>query len=99
MGVSINIHDASGVNVWEEQFPELINALGLPTDSKVVPFNLVNATVTYAVEDIVLGTLLNKQLVDLMWIDWQQVGCCRRPRGHSLRSLPSLLPPHANLHS
>ena len=36
-------------------FPTLVKALGLPPTSTVVPFNLVNATVAYAVEDIVLG--------------------------------------------
>jgi hypothetical protein len=34
--------------------------------------NLVNATVAYAVEDIVIGDLIYNQSVDFMWIDWQQ---------------------------
>ena len=36
--------------------------------------NLVNASVTYAVEDIVLGDLLNDKNVAFWWIDWQQGG-------------------------
>ena len=82
LGITINIHDASGVNNWEEQFPALITALGLPANSTRVPFNLINASVTYAVEDIVLGALINKQVVDFMWIDWQQGGDAGGMTGH-----------------
>jgi hypothetical protein len=39
-----------------------------------VPFNIVNATVAYAVEDIVLGDLIYNKNVDFWWIDWQQGG-------------------------
>ena len=74
LGITVNIHDASGVNSWEEKFPQLITALNLPANTTVVPFNLINGTVTYAVEDIVLGSLLNENHVDFMWIDWQQGG-------------------------
>ncbi len=74
LGITVNIHDASGVNSWEAKFPELVQALGLPNTTTKVPFNLVNATVAYAVEDIVIGDLINDKLVDFMWIDWQQGG-------------------------
>jgi len=72
--ITLNLHDASGVNNWDAMFPELIQYLGLPADSKTVPFNIVNATVAYAVEDIVLGDLLYNKHVDFWWIDWQQGG-------------------------
>lgn len=71
--VTLNIHDASGVNSWEAMFPALVDYLGLPKNSTVVPFNILNATVAYAVEDIVLGDLLKKN-VSFWWIDWQQGG-------------------------
>ena len=74
LGITVNIHDASGVNIWEDMFPQLIAALGLPEGTTKVPFNLLNSTVAYAVEDIVLGDLLYKKFVDFMWIDWQQGG-------------------------
>jgi alpha-glucosidase len=74
MGITINIHDASGVNSWEAMFPALVDALGLPANTTKVPFNLVNASVAYAVEDLVLGDLVNNKFVDFMWIDWQQGG-------------------------
>jgi hypothetical protein len=35
---------------------------------------LLNATVAYAVEDIVLGDLLYNKSIDFWWIDWQQGG-------------------------
>mmetsp|Transcript_38622 Transcript_38622/g.76005 ORF Transcript_38622/g.76005 Transcript_38622/m.76005 type:complete len:1047 (+) Transcript_38622:22-3162(+) len=72
--VTLNIHDASGVNDWDAMFPALRDYLGLPADSKKVPFNIANATVAYGVEDIVLGDLLYKKHVDFWWIDWQQGG-------------------------
>ena len=74
LGITVNIHDASGVNSWEGKFDALVAALGLPAGTTKVPFNLLNATVAYAVEDIVVGDLVNNQLVDFMWIDWQQGG-------------------------
>jgi hypothetical protein len=47
---TLNLHDASGVNDWDAMFPDLIKYLGMPTDSKTVKMNLVNATVAYGVE-------------------------------------------------
>lgn len=74
LAITMNIHDASGVNNWDAMFPSLVQYLGMPNTSTVVPFNLVNATVAYAVEDIVLGDLLYNKHVDFWWIDWQQGG-------------------------
>jgi hypothetical protein len=74
LGITLNVHDASGINVWEDKFPQLVQALGLPAGTTKVPMNLVNATVAYAVEDIVIGDLINDKKVDFMWIDWQQGG-------------------------
>ena len=51
--VSLNTHDAQGVNSWDAMFPAIRDYLGLPADATIVPFNLVNATVAYAVSDIV----------------------------------------------
>ena len=65
--VTLNLHDASGVNNWDAMFPALINYLGLPANSTKVPFNLLNATVAYAVEDIVLGDLINDKGVAFWW--------------------------------
>jgi hypothetical protein len=72
--VTLNLHDASGVNNWDAMFPALAAYLGYPQGATVVPFNIVNATVAYAVEDIVLGDLLYNKSVSFWWIDWQQGG-------------------------
>ena len=77
--VTLNLHDASGVNNWDAMFQELVEftgkggAVNKITD-KTVPMNLVNASVTYAVEDIVLGDLIKNKHVSFWWIDWQQGG-------------------------
>jgi len=47
----------------EAMFPQLVQYLGLPNTSTVVPFNILNATVAYAVEDIVLGDLMRNKNV------------------------------------
>jgi len=70
LAITLNIHDASGVNNWEALFPTLQSYLGLPANATKVPFNLVNATVAYAVEDIVLGDLVYNKSIDFWWIDW-----------------------------
>ncbi len=50
LAITVNVHDASGINYWEGQFPALVAALGLPSNTTVVPMNLVNASVAYAGE-------------------------------------------------
>ena len=46
LGITVNIHDASGINSWEAKFPELVAALGLdPATTTKVPFNIINSTV------------------------------------------------------
>ena len=51
--VSLNTHDAQGVNPWDAMFPAICDYLGLPPNTTTIPLNLVNATVAYAVSDIV----------------------------------------------
>ena len=69
----------AGVNSWDGMFDKLTaftgtgGAVNKITD-KTVPMNLVNASVSYAVEDIVLGDLLDNKHVAFWWIDWQQGG-------------------------
>lgn len=74
LAITLNIHDASGVNSWEALFPNLVQYLGLPNSTTKVPFNLQNATVAYGVEDIVMGDLFYNKSIDFAWIDWQQGG-------------------------
>jgi alpha-glucosidase (family GH31 glycosyl hydrolase) len=67
---SANLHDAAGVNTWEEQHPAMAKTLGLdPT--KNIPLSFVNRSYAYALEDVVLGALEDMGM-DFWWIDWQQ---------------------------
>jgi hypothetical protein len=73
-------------------FPALVEYLGLPSNATKVPFNIVNATVAYAVEDIVLGDLLYNKSVDFWWIGGCQLSSKTRVCFTSLclRFLPYL---------
>jgi alpha-glucosidase len=73
LGVTVNVHDNSGINSFEKQFQPLAQVLGLPPNQTNAAFNLRNETWAYAVEDLVLGDIL-QQGVDFFWIDWQQGG-------------------------
>jgi hypothetical protein len=73
LGITVNVHDNSGINSFEKQFQPLAQALGLPPSQTNAAFNLLNDTWAYAVEDIVLNDIL-RQGVDFFWIDWQQGG-------------------------
>ena len=42
-----------GVNSYDSKFPAIRDYLGLPANTTTIPLNLVNATVAYAVSDIV----------------------------------------------
>ena len=53
--------------------------------------NLVNKTVTYAVEDIVLGDLIKNKHISFWWIDWQQGGSAGMP---PLSLAPRTCTPH-----
>ena len=71
VATTLNLHDASGVNNWDDKFSALASYLGLPPTATKVPFNIVNATVAYAVEDIVLGALMygeDSPSIDFWWI-------------------------------
>jgi hypothetical protein len=53
-----NLHDADGVGNFEVQFAAMATALGMnPNTTTNIPFNLVNSTHAYALEDIVLQPL------------------------------------------
>jgi hypothetical protein len=54
-------------------FKPLLKSVGGDQAAKKVAMNLVNASVAYAVEDIVLGDLIQNKHVSFWWIDWQQV--------------------------
>mmetsp|Transcript_9635 Transcript_9635/g.21979 ORF Transcript_9635/g.21979 Transcript_9635/m.21979 type:complete len:813 (-) Transcript_9635:259-2697(-) len=70
--VSLNLHDADGVNSWEEEFPALCAALGLnDSATAAVPFDMSDLPSQLGLEDVVLQPL-ERLGVDFWWIDWQQ---------------------------
>jgi hypothetical protein len=98
LGITVNVHDASGVNSWEAMFPQLVAALGLPAGTTKVPMNLVNATVAYAVEDIVIGDLINDKKVDFMW-RVPRPSLTGRPRRRAPQPARSRARKHARAHA
>lgn len=70
LAVTLNLHDANGVNFWEDQYTEMRQAVGI-AQGETVPFSVVNETIAYALEDLVLEPI-ERNGVDFWWIDWQQ---------------------------
>lgn len=70
LAVTLNLHDADGVNPWEEQYSDMCSAIGC-SEGRRIYFSIVNSTISYALEDIVLKPLEDDG-VDFWWIDWQQ---------------------------
>jgi alpha-glucosidase (family GH31 glycosyl hydrolase) len=72
LAVSLNLHDAAGVNPWETEYENMCAAVGQDSaKGKQIPFSIVNSTILYALEDVVLKPL-EEDGVDFWWIDWQQ---------------------------
>lgn len=69
-----NLHDDDGVRPNEKMFVAMAESLGLnPKTCGTIPFSVVNASIAYALEDIVLKDA-EKLGMDFWWIDWQQGG-------------------------
>lgn len=72
--VTLNVHPADGVRVYEEMYRPMCEALGLDADSELpISFdvsdeNFMEAYFTY------LHHTREKEGVDFWWIDWQQGG-------------------------
>jgi alpha-glucosidase (family GH31 glycosyl hydrolase) len=70
--VTLNLHPASGVQIWEDQYPAMARAMGQdPAQQKYVPFDPTNKKFAQNYFDI-LHHPLEKQGVDFWWLDWQQ---------------------------
>jgi alpha-glucosidase (family GH31 glycosyl hydrolase) len=70
--VTLNLHPASGVQPWEDAYPEMARAMGIdPATQHYVPFDITNKKFATNYMDI-LHHPLEKQGVDFWWLDWQQ---------------------------
>jgi len=70
--VTLNLHPASGVQPWEDAYPQMARAMGIdPASQKYVPFNITDRKFATNYLNI-LHHPLEKQGVDFWWLDWQQ---------------------------
>jgi len=70
--VTLNMHPASGVQPWEDQYTAMAKAMGQdPAQKQYVPFDITNKKYAQNYMDI-LHHPLEKQGIDFWWLDWQQ---------------------------
>ncbi len=68
----LNLHPASGIQPWEQQYPAMAKAMGIdPASGQYVPFDIVNKRFATNFFDLVIHPL-ERQGVDFWWLDWQQ---------------------------
>jgi alpha-glucosidase (family GH31 glycosyl hydrolase) len=69
---TLNMHPASGVQPWEDRYPEMARAMGIdPATKKYVPFDITDKK--FAVNYMnILHHPLERQGIDFFWLDWQQ---------------------------
>ena len=68
---TLNLHPLSGVQPWEERYPEMARAMGIdPATQKYVPFDITNKKFALNYMNI-LHHPLERQGVDFWWLDWQ----------------------------
>jgi alpha-glucosidase len=69
---SLNLHPASGIQPWEDHYPEMAKAMGIdPATKQYVPFDITNKKWTTNYMNLILHPL-EKQGIDFWWLDWQQ---------------------------
>ena len=70
--VTLNLHPASGVQPWEEAYPQFARNMGIdPATDQYVPFDLTDRKFAQNYVDLLLHPL-EAQGVDFWWLDWQQ---------------------------
>ncbi|HVU46879.1 MAG TPA: TIM-barrel domain-containing protein, partial [Terracidiphilus sp.] len=69
---TLNLHPASGIQPWEQQYPAMAKAMGIdPATKKYVAFDPTNKHWAESYFDLVLHPL-EKQGINFWWLDWQQ---------------------------
>jgi alpha-glucosidase (family GH31 glycosyl hydrolase) len=69
---TLNLHPASGVQPWEDQYASMARAMGQnPDEKKYVPFDITNKKFAQNYIDL-LHHPLERQGIDFWWLDWQQ---------------------------
>jgi len=69
---TLNVHPASGIQPWEEKYPEMCAAMGQdPKSGLYVPYNATDFTFNQNWLKIVMQPM-EQEGVDFWWLDWQQ---------------------------
>ena len=69
---TLNMHPASGVQPFEEQYAEIARAMGIdPATNAYVPFDITNKKFAENYFTI-LHHPVERQGIDFFWLDWQQ---------------------------
>jgi len=75
----LNLHPASGIQPFEEVYPEMAKAMGIdPATKKYVPFDITDKKFATNYMNLVLHPI-EKAGVDFWWLDWQQWGSTNIP--------------------
>lgn len=69
--VTVNLHPASGVRSFENQYEEMCKEMGVPADGSPIRFDCTNPKFLNAYFKV-LHKPYEKDGVDFWWIDWQQ---------------------------
>jgi alpha-glucosidase (family GH31 glycosyl hydrolase) len=70
----LNLHPASGIQPFEDVYPEMAKAMGIdPATKKFVPFDITDKKFATNYMNLVLHPI-EKMGVDFWWLDWQQWG-------------------------
>ena len=70
--VTLNVHPASGIQPWEDHYPEMAAAMGIdPATKQFVPFDITDKKFATNYMDLIHHPL-ERQGIDFWWLDWQQ---------------------------
>jgi alpha-glucosidase len=76
---TLNLHPASGVQPWEDAYPEMARTMGIdPATKQYVPFDITNKKFATNYLNL-LHHPLEKQGIDFWWLDWQQEANTKMP--------------------
>ena len=76
---TLNMHPGSGVQAWEDSYPEMARAMGIdPATKKYIPFDLLDKKFATDYMNI-LHHPLEKEGIDFFWLDWQEESTTKFP--------------------
>jgi len=76
---TVNIHPASGVQPWEDRYPEMARAMDIdPATKQYVPFDITAKKVAANYMNFMIHPL-ERQGIDFFWLDWQQEDTTKVP--------------------